>query len=244
MRKRSRAIYIVPNVITISALCSGYYSIISTFAQAYEQAALAIFVAIVLDLFDGRVARLTRSTSTFGAELDSLADLCSFGVATSLLVYQWVLSTLTDQNLSGLVFGVAFFYCTCTALRLARFNVDSGQDRQFFRGLSSPVAALVLAGTVFLSERIGYSGALLTWLMLGFTVLVSLLMVSSYSYFSFKAGLPLKSLRSAILLLLLLLVCMGLFGPMWVLLTLTIAYVLSGPLLYIWRRFFRSKRVR
>src|ERR1043165_5626609 len=133
-----RGIYWLPNMFTLMALFSGFYAIVQAMSDHYEQAAIAIFVAMVLDGLDGRVARLTHTQSAFGAEYDSLSDMVSFGVAPALVLYVWAL-----QPLNKLGWIAAFIYCSCAALRLARFNTKLGDevDKRYFQGLPSPAAA-------------------------------------------------------------------------------------------------------
>jgi CDP-diacylglycerol--serine O-phosphatidyltransferase len=154
-----RGIYWLPNLFTIIALFAGFYAIVQAMGEHFDQAAIAIFVAMVFDGLDGRVARLTRTQSAFGAELDSLSDMVSFGVAPALVVYVWALrdfASIKNVSVLGpwlstkLGWIAAFIYCACAALRLARFNttLDVG-DKRFFQGLPSPAAACLVAGLVW-----------------------------------------------------------------------------------------------
>src|SRR6185295_6050479 len=156
---RRRGIYILPNLFTTAALFSGFYAIVQAMDARFEQAAVAIFVAMIFDGLDGRVARLTHTESAFGAELDSLSDMVSFGVAPALVVYHWALkdfaaiksiAVLGPWLSSKLGWVAAFVYCACAALRLARFNttLDVG-DKRFFQGLPSPAAACLVGGLVW-----------------------------------------------------------------------------------------------
>src|SRR6186997_3667106 len=145
-RIRRRGIYLLPNLFTTAALFAGFYAIVQAMNQRFDQAAVAIFVAMVLDGLDGRVARLTRTQSAFGAEYDSLADMVSFGAAPALVMYEWA---LRDMGRIGWI--AAFVYCAGAALRLARFNTQlSVADKRWFQGLPSPSAGALVAGFVFI----------------------------------------------------------------------------------------------
>ncbi|MCK5497771.1 MAG: CDP-diacylglycerol--serine O-phosphatidyltransferase, partial [Gammaproteobacteria bacterium] len=140
--KRRRGIYLLPNLFTTAGLFAGFYGIVSGMNSQFEAAAIAIFIAMVMDGLDGRIARLTNTQSDFGVEYDSLSDMISFGLAPSLIMYQWALS-----GMGKLGWLAAFVYTASTALRLARFNTQAGSvDKKFFQGLPSPAAAALLAG--------------------------------------------------------------------------------------------------
>lgn len=191
-----RGIYWLPNMFTIMALFAGFYAIVQAMGSRYEQAAIAIFVAMVLDGMDGRVARLTRTQSAFGAELDSLSDMVSFGVAPALVVYHWALSEFAvSKNVpvlgpwltARLGWIAAFVYCACAALRLARFNtnIEVG-DKRFFQGLPSPAAASLIAGLVWAMEQYQVDRADVRWLAWGLTMFAGLSMVSNFKFYSGK----------------------------------------------------------
>src|SRR3954463_11167292 len=199
-----RGIYWLPNMFTIMALFSGFYAIVQAMGGRYEQAAVAIFVAMVLDGMDGRIARLTHTQSAFGAELDSLSDMVSFGVAPALVVYHWALSdfaaaksvTMLGPWLTArLGWIAAFVYCACAALRLARFNTNTGVvDKRWFQGLPSPAAAALVAGFIWLMTEWGRRGGevlylswqQITWITFGFTLYAGLSMVTNAPFYSFK----------------------------------------------------------
>ena len=191
-----RGIYWLPNLFTIMALFAGFYAIVQAMGARYEQAAIAIFVALVLDGMDGRIARWTRTQSAFGAELDSLSDMVSFGVAPALVVYHWSLAEFASMK-SVAVLGpwlsarlgwiAAFVYCACAALRLARFNTNiEVVDKRFFQGLPSPAAASVIAGFVWAMEHYEVYGPDVRWLAWGITVFAGLTMVSNLKFYSGK----------------------------------------------------------
>jgi len=181
-RKPRRGIYLLPNLFTTAALFAGFYAVTAALNQHFDWAATAIFVAMVLDGLDGRVARLTNTQSAFGAEYDSMADMISFGAAPALVVYIW---SLTSLGKLGWI--AAFVHCAGAALRLARFNTQIGKaDKRFFQGLPSPSAAAILAGFVLLCNEYGFAGADVSYISLGLAVATGLLMVSNFRYYSFK----------------------------------------------------------
>ena len=180
--KRKRGIYLLPNLFTTAALFSGFYAVLAAMNGQFEQAALAIFVALVLDGMDGRVARLTNTQTAFGAEYDSLSDMVAFGLAPSLVIYVWSLSTL-----GKLGWLAAFVYTAGAALRLARFNTQVGTaDKRYFQGLPSPAAAAVIAGSVWVAVEHDISGSEVSYLACLLTGITGLLMVSNFRYNSFK----------------------------------------------------------
>lgn len=191
-----RGIYWLPNLFTITALFSGFYAIVQAMGGQYEHAAIGIFVAMVFDGLDGRVARLTRTQSAFGAELDSLSDMVSFGVAPALVVYVWSLqdfAAIKSVAMLGpwlsakLGWIAAFVYCACAALRLARFNTTLDVvDKRFFQGLPSPAAACLLAGLVWAVNEYHVEGADVRWLAWAFTMFAGLSMVSNLRFYSGK----------------------------------------------------------
>lgn len=179
---KRRGIYIVPNLFTTAALFCGFFAIVQAMQGHFERAAIAIFIAMVMDGLDGRVARLTHTQSAFGAEYDSLSDMVSFGVAPSLVAYEWAL-----KDLGRLGWIAAFIYCAGAALRLARFNTNIEViDKRFFQGLPSPAAAALVAGFVWVMRIAGYRGGYMNWLAAGITIFAGLTMVSNIRYYSFK----------------------------------------------------------
>ena len=191
-----RGIYWLPNLFTITALFAGFYAIVQAMGGRFEQAAIAIFVAMVLDGLDGRVARLTRTQSAFGAELDSLSDMVSFGVAPALVVYVWALKEFAGMKGVALLgpwlttklgWIAAFIYCACAALRLARFNTTlEVTDKRYFQGLPSPAAACVIAGLVWAMNEHQVRGSDVMWLAWGLTVFAGFTMVSDLPFYSGK----------------------------------------------------------
>jgi CDP-diacylglycerol--serine O-phosphatidyltransferase len=191
-----RGIYWLPNCFTITALFAGFYAIVQAMGGRYELSAIAIFVAMVFDGLDGRVARLTRTQSAFGAELDSLSDMVSFGVAPALVVYVWALQDFAGVQRVGMLgpwlstklgWIAAFVYCACAALRLARFNTNMDVvDKRFFQGLPSPAAACLVAGMVWAINEYQVKGADVRWLAWFLTMFAGLSMVTNLKFYSGK----------------------------------------------------------
>jgi len=226
-RKQRRGIYLLPNLFTTAALFAGFYAIVVAMDGRFEAAAIAIFVAMVLDGADGRIARLTNTQSAFGAEYDSLADMVSFGIAPALVVYEWTLS-----GMGKLGWLAAFFYAAATALRLARFNTQVGTaDRRYFQGLPCPAAAGLVAGLVWLATDFRLASPEANPVGFAFMVMGGVLMVSNIRYHSFKE-LDLKGRVPfmALLAIVLMFVFVSADPPL-VLFSLGLIYALSGPVL-------------
>jgi CDP-diacylglycerol--serine O-phosphatidyltransferase len=191
-----RGIYWLPNMFTLASLFSGFYAIVQAMNGRFEYAAIAIFVAMVLDGLDGRIARFTRTQSAFGAELDSLSDMVSFGVAPALVVYVWALKDFAGMQTvawlgpwltTKLGWIAAFIYCACAALRLARFNTTLDvADKRFFQGLPSPAAACLVAGLVWALNEYQIRGQDVKWLAWGLTAYAGLTMVGNLKFYSGK----------------------------------------------------------
>jgi len=226
-----KGVYLLPNLFTTAALFSGFYAIISGMNGKFEDAAVAIFVAMVMDGLDGRVARLTNTQSKFGEQYDSLSDMVSFGVAPALVMFEWALVDLGKWG-----WAAAFCYTACAALRLARFNAQIDQvDKGVFVGLNSPSAAALVAGAVWVGHSSGVPLELAVLLAL-LTALVGLLMVSNFSYNSFK-GIDLKGRVPFFkMLLVILLFAVISVNPPLVLLLLFTVYGFSGPVSWVWAK--------
>ncbi len=236
VRKQRRTVYLVPNLLTTTALFAGFYAIIAAFNGEFSHAAMGIFVAMVFDGLDGRVARLTHTQSEFGANYDSMSDLIAFGLAPALVAFLWSLESLGEVG-----WGAAFVYTAAAALRLARFNVQLGSvDKKYFIGLASPAAAAMVAGTIWAFNEMGFSGEDLAWLMVVLVPGLGGLMVSNIRYYSFKdMGLRGRIPFTAVLLVILAFVVVAL-DPPTVLLALFLVYALSGPLMEGWRKLKRK----
>lgn len=238
---RRRGIYLLPNLFTTAALFSGFYAIVQSMNDDFVGAAQAIFVAMVLDGLDGRVARLTRTQSAFGAEYDSLSDMVSFGAAPSLLMYEWALQPMGKLGWLG-----AFVYCCGAALRLARFNTQIGTvDKRWFVGLPSPAAAALIAGLVWvLHGEYQVVGRDIHWFAWGLTLFAGLSMVSNIKFYSFKD----INLRRAVPFWAVLVVMLGFvvitIDQARVLFGLFAAYALHGYVLWALSRIGRWRRGR
>ncbi|MCP5424483.1 MAG: CDP-diacylglycerol--serine O-phosphatidyltransferase [Gammaproteobacteria bacterium] len=243
--KRHRGIYLLPNIFTAAALFAGFYAIVASMHGHFEPAAIAVFVAMVLDGLDGRVARLTHTESAFGAEFDSLADMVSFGLAPALVMYQWSLASMVDLGRIPGKLGwlAAFAYAACTALRLARFNTQLGSaDKRYFMGLPSPSAAAIVVGLVWVGNDLNLRGEDLVIPAMIITVGASLLMVSRVLYHSFKQwDLKGRVPFETILIVILVLVFIAVDTPK-TLFIIFLAYGLSGPVLWLWRARQRARR--
>lgn len=225
--KRRRGIYLLPNLFTTAGLFAGFYAVVSAMNGRFEAAAIAIFFAMVMDGFDGRIARMTNTQSDFGKEYDSLADMVSFGLAPALVMYQWALVPLHKIGFAG-----AFVFAAGAALRLARFNTQVGTvDKRYFQGLASPAAASLLAGLVWWGDDAGWTRENLAIPALILTVSAGILMVSNIRYYSFK-DLDLKGQVPFIKILLVAAVFVLVAGdPPRVLFAIALIYALSGPAL-------------
>ncbi len=234
---KRRGIYLLPNLLTTGALFAGFYAVIAAMNGQFEGAALAIFVAMILDGLDGRVARMTNTQSDFGAEYDSLSDMISFGIAPALIMYTWSLSSL------GKIGWIAsFIYVAGAALRLARFNTQLGHaDKRYFQGLASPAAAGFTVGFVWLCAENNISGISLNYLVLLFTTGAGLLMVSNVKYRSFK-DLDLKNKVPFVTMLIMVLIFITIvYQPPFVLFSIFSLYTFSGLLGYLMRIVKKKK---
>ncbi|AMO94277.1 CDP-diacylglycerol-serine O-phosphatidyltransferase [Collimonas fungivorans] len=236
--RRRRGIYLLPNAFTTAALFCGFYAIVMAMNLRFDQASIAIFVAMVLDSLDGRVARLTNTQSEFGAQYDSLSDMVSFGAAPALVVYEWSL-----RGMGKLGWLAAFVYCAGGALRLARFNTNIAVvDKRYFQGLPSPAAAALVAGFVWLMDDLGFRGASLSWAAWAITLYAGLTMVSNVPFYSFK-DINLRKPMPFIAAFLVVLALVAIFSdPSKVLFGLFVLYGLSGFGVYFWR-WFKGKPV-
>lgn len=221
---RRRGIYILPNLFTTAALFAGFYAIVQAMNMRFEHAAVAIFVAMVFDGLDGRVARMTRTQSAFGAEYDSLSDMVSFGAAPALVIFEWAMKGMGKWGWIA-----AFVYCAGAALRLARFNTNIGTvDKRYFQGLPSPAAAALVAGFVWIFNDLGVPGEDVRWYAFALTLFAGITMVSTIPYWSGKD----INLRRSVPFMVLPAVVLGYVlvssYPPGVLFALFLGYALSG----------------
>jgi len=240
VKKRRRGIYLLPNLITTAALFAGFYGIVAATQGKFEQAAVAVFIAMLLDGLDGRVARMTNTQTAFGAEYDSLADMSSFGLAPALVMYEWSLSSLVNVSFTFGKLGwlAAFIYVASAALRLARFNTKvSNTDKRYFQGLPSPAAAAVVVGFVWACFDNGIDGEAVAMIALPIIVFAGVMMVSNVSYYSFKDidfhnKVPFIAMLAVVLIFVFTAV-----DPPITLFGCFMLYALSGPVISLFRRF-------
>ncbi len=232
--KMRKGVYILPNLFTTGNLFCGFWAIISVFQERFFYAAVAILLACVFDVLDGKVARLSGATSKFGVQYDSLADLVSFGIAPALLAFSWA---LRPYGRFGWL--AAFLFVACGALRLARFNVQSTTGEiKYFKGLPIPSAAIMIALTILLYLRLIETGLVKDIVILIMIYLLAFLMVSNIRYFSFKELDLGKRKPFSIFIFVILSMIVIIMEPVITLFAFALAYVLSGPvnMIIIWQK--------
>ncbi|HEX9139608.1 MAG TPA: CDP-diacylglycerol--serine O-phosphatidyltransferase [Steroidobacteraceae bacterium] len=244
-RRPRRGIYLLPNLLTTACLFSGFYAVVAAIDGNFERAGVGVFVAMVFDGLDGRVARLTNTETLFGKEYDSLADMVSFGLAPAIVSYQWGVARIAEYGQAWGRFGwlAAFFYAACAALRLARFNSRGpSQNKNYFEGLPSPSAAAVVAAFVWQSSEWrepGLPGLILAFVV---TALAGALMVSRFGFASFKQIDLNRPIRFFWLVLLVVVIVIVAGSPPRTLLAAFGLYAIWSPLLWVWRRLRRASR--
>jgi CDP-diacylglycerol--serine O-phosphatidyltransferase len=242
-RAQRRGIYLLPNLLTTGCLFSGFYAVVAAIDGNFERAGIAVFIAMLFDGLDGRVARLTSTETAFGKEYDSLADMVAFGLAPAIVSYQWGVARIAEYGKAWYRFGwlAAFFYVAAAALRLAKFN-SRVQDKRYFEGLPSPSAAAIVAAFLWASSEWREPG--LPGLILAFaiTAAAGALMVSRFSYPSFKTFDLTRRVRFMSMVGVALVFIVIAQAPAIVLLVLFGSYALSAPLVWSWRRFRRGRR--
>lgn len=232
-----RGIYLLPNLLTTAALFAAFYSVVAAMKGYFDTAAIAIFIAMIADGLDGRVARLTNTQSAFGAQYDSLSDMVAFGVAPSLVIYSWSL-----VHLGKIGWLVSFLYTAATALRLARFNTQV-TDKQYFQGLPSPAAAGMIASIVWMGSNYEMEGAFLTLPIAILAIFVAGLMVSSIRYSSFKTVDFKGKVPFVTVVVALFIITAVALEPAEMLFTTFFIYVSSGPAITLWQlRKVRKQR--
>ncbi len=238
-KRKRRGIYLLPNLLTSASLFGGFYSVIASLDGNYEYAAIAILISAVFDCLDGRIARLTGTTSKFGVEYDSLSDLVAFGLAPAVLIFTWALRPFGRYGWLA-----AFLYVVCAALRLARFNVQiSSVECKSFRGLPVPAAAFLIVSTVLMFFYFDHGETTKHVTVLIFVYTMAFLMVSNIKYYSFKElnlsqRMPFWLLVAAIFLLIVIAA-----EPQFMLFVLSFGYVMSGPVMFsAYRRKERAKK--
>ncbi|UUZ75819.1 CDP-diacylglycerol--serine O-phosphatidyltransferase [Polaromonas sp. P1(28)-13] len=238
IRKRRKGIYILPNLFTLAALFGGFYAIVMAVNERFDQATIGVFAAMVLDSLDGRVARMTNTQSAFGEQMDSLSDMVSFGAAPALISYIWALKGLGRWGWLA-----AFVYCSCAALRLARFNVNTAVvDKRYFQGLPSPAAAALIAGFLWLMTESGFKGRdtlwgiSIPWITFALALYSGLTMVTNVPFYSFKDVGMKRSVPFVVIVLIALGIAVINIDPPTVVFGLFVLYGLSGYVLYGWRK--------
>ena len=229
---RHRGIYLLPNLFTTGAMFAGFYAITSAINHHFETAAISMFIAMVLDGLDGRVARLTNTQSEFGVEYDSLSDMVSFGAAPAIVMYLWVLSDMAQVGLFA-----AFVHMAGGALRLARFNTQvEVADKRYFQGLPSPAAAAILAGGLWFCIESGYDPQNIKYLVLLTCITTGLLMVSNFRYSSFKEIDFKNKVPFIAAIFVMLILGFILAQPQRILFLISVAYAASGPIVTLVQR--------
>jgi len=244
-QSRPRGVYWLPNMLTTAALFSGFYAIVAAIDWKFDYAGVAVFVAMIFDALDGRVARWTHTESAFGKEYDSLSDMVSFGLAPAIVTYQWGVARIAEYGPLWRRLGwlVCFFYAAAAALRLARFNSRIAvQDKNYFEGLPSPSAAAIVAAFMWLASgqlNVGLPGLLLAF---SITACAGALMISRFPFNSFKQINMGARVRFTHILLVPLLFMLIALHPPSALLLIFGSYALSAPSVWAYRRFFRRSR--
>jgi CDP-diacylglycerol--serine O-phosphatidyltransferase len=230
---RRRSIYLLPNLVTTAALFAGFYAIVQAMNARFEQAAVAIFVAMVLDGLDGRIARMTRTQSEFGADYDSLSDMVSFGAAPALVMYVWALK---DLGTTGWI--PAFVYCAAAAVRLARFNTNiEVVDKRFFQGLPSPAAAALVAGFIWVADDFGFERVdWIRYIAFATTLFAGITMVVSIPFYSFKDFNLRKRVPFWVVPLIIGGITVVASKPPMVLFLMFVAYSMSGYVMWAFRK--------
>lgn len=237
---RHRGVYLLPNLLTTAGLFAGFYAIVASVNGQFEAAAIAIFIAMILDGLDGRVARMTNTQSAFGAEYDSLCDMVSFGVAPALVMFNWSLT-----GLGKLGWAAAFVYVACAALRLARFNTQiETADKCYFTGVASPAAAAIIASLVWCGVDMGLTPEQISKpaaaVMALITLIAGISMVLNLKYHSFKGLGAEGRVPFAVIIGVVFLFFLITIDPPRVLLAIFGLYALSGPVFGLWRRMQKS----
>jgi CDP-diacylglycerol---serine O-phosphatidyltransferase len=245
LKLRRKGIYLLPNLMTTGCLFSGFYGIVAAIDKNFEAAGKAVFIAMICDTLDGRLARLTKTESAFGKEYDSLADMVAFGLAPAIIAYQWGVVRIAEFGHYWGRFGwlACFFYAAAAALRLARFNARSASaDKRYFEGLPSPSAAAIVAAFIWFASawpEPGLTGLIGAFLV---TAFAGGLMVSSFSFPSFKQFNLDRRIKFVYILLVPLFFVLIALEPPTMLLSMFGTYALSAPVLWIGRRIRRAMR--
>ena len=237
---RVRGIYLLPNLLTVGTMFAGFYAIVAAMKGRYEAAAMAIFVAFIMDGLDGRIARLLHVQSEFGAQLDSLSDMIGFGISPALVIYSWSLASIGKAGWLA-----AFIYAACTALRLARFNIQIKKvDKSYFQGLPTPPAAALVASIIWVCSTYNVIGESTALPMTIVVVLLGLLEVSKIRYRSFKDINLHNRVPFVVILSIVFILAFIAFDPPDILLILSFLYVIFGPIETLWSLHRRRQKKR
>ena len=241
-KPRRKGVYVLPNLFTLAALFGGFYAIVMAMGGRFEESAYGVFCAMVLDSLDGRVARMTGTQSAFGAEMDSLSDMVSFGAAPSLIMYEWAL-----HGLGKLGWFAAFVYISGAALRLARFNTNLAiVDKRYFQGLPSPASAALVVGFIWVMENAGWHEVtqypVVMWAAFAMTLYAGLTMVTNVPFYSFKDVSLKKTVPFAVIVAIALGIAVITLHPPAVLFGVFCVYGVSGYVVFAYRRA-KGKRV-
>lgn len=237
-------IYLIPNLLTMAAMLSGFLSIWSSYTGNLHSAAIFIIAAIIFDGLDGRIARITKTTSSFGAQLDSLSDIVSCGLAPAIFIFEWVLKYTNIFHNPWIAFGliISFLYLASVALRLARFNSVASND--FFIGLPCPASAGIISISYIVASDLGIAAQLYSNIFLAAIIILSFLMVSKISYFSFKNISGNEKIKFYWLFSLVIVSAVALINPPIVFFILMLSYIVSGPFIDLSRFFKRLYSIK
>lgn len=242
--RRGRGVYLLPNLFTTGTLFAGFYAVIAAIDGRFDRAGMAVFVAMLFDGLDGRVARWTNTQSEFGKQYDSLSDMVAFGVAPAIVVYQWGVERIAEYGRVWWRLGwlAAFFYAVAAALRLARFNSRAATvDKRYFEGLPSPSAAATVAGFVWVMSAQGYASWPGLTLAFGVTIAIGALMVSRFAYWSGKELNPRGRIPWAYAIVIPIVFAVIFASPAEVLFSLFALYAASAPLYWVWHKVRRRR---
>jgi len=231
-RPRHKGIYVLPNLFTLAALFGAFYAIVMAMDGRFDLSAMGIFAAMVLDSLDGRVARMTNTQSEFGEQMDSLADMVSFGAAPALIAYEWAL-----RDIGRWGWMAAFVYCSCAALRLARFNVNTDVvDKRYFQGLPSPAAAALVVGLMWMCVELSIPGKDVVLIMFFMALYAGLTMVTNVPFYSFKDMQMKKSVPFVVLVAIAITFALISLDPPSVLFGIFVVYGLSGYVVLAYKK--------
>ncbi len=238
INNKINSIFLLPSLLTIGSLFCGYYAIIESFAGNFLNAGNSLFIALILDGLDGKIARITNTTTLFGAELDAFADIVSFGVAPAIVIFKWKLFLL-----GHLGWFIVFLYCACAGLRLARFNSRKSEDNNYFIGLPSPAASVLVVGFMYICSEFNLNNNFSINIMAFISIIASISMISTIRYYSFKNINFHKSGKFTVLLFLFFLLSLLIISPSAMIYSFFICYTLSAYILLLLKIFSKKNKV-